>query len=110
MGYKEKLYNIQYLSFTIFIYLTYFVYITYAIGISKTIPTFLIDLNNYVRIYICLFLIWRFNPFKSKYEFTDLDRRIAFSAGLFILTTTVVNIYVVNTYLEKIKKIGKMII
>ena len=99
MGYKEKLYKIQYTSFTIFVYLTYFIYIAYAIGFSKNIPTFLIDLNYYVRVYICLFLIWRFHPFKSNYEFTDLDRRIAFSAGLFILTTTVV-----NTYIAQIEK------
>lgn len=100
MGYKEKLYEIQYTSFTIFVYLTYFIYTIYAIGFSKTIPTFLIDLNYYVRVYICLFLIWRFHPFKSNYDFTDLDRRIAFSAGLFILTTTVV-----NTYIAKIAKL-----
>ena len=37
--------------------------------------------------------MWRFNPFRTYYEFTELDRKIAFSAGAFILTTTVLNQY-----------------
>jgi hypothetical protein len=37
--------------------------------------------------------MWRFRPFKSKYEFTELDRKIAFTAGLFIFTTTALHKY-----------------
>ena len=69
-----------------------------GLGLSQLAPKVLYNLDYYVRIYICLFLIWRFNPLRSKYEFTDLDRKIAFSAGLFILTTTAL-----NKYLEQIK-------
>jgi hypothetical protein len=39
-------------------------------------------------------LIWRFNPLRSNYEFTDLDREIAFTAGVFILSTTSLQKYV----------------
>ena len=46
--------------------------------------------------------MWRFNPLKQTYEFTDLDRKIAFSAGVFILTTTIL-----NTYLNNIKDLIK---
>jgi hypothetical protein len=48
-------------------------------------------------------LIWRFNPFRTYYEFTDLDRKIAFSSGLFILTTTTLNKYLLF-FEDKIKK------
>jgi hypothetical protein len=65
-----------------------------AFGLSESVPRFLQSLDYYVRIYICLFLIWRFNPLRSNYEFTDLDRKIAFTAGVFILTTTALNQYV----------------
>ena len=40
--------------------------------------------------------MWRFHPFRTNYEFTDLDRKIAFSAGLFILTTTALNEYLLG--------------
>ena len=56
------------------------------------------DVAFYMRIYICLFLIWRFNPLRQFFVnkpivFTNLDRKIAFSAGLIILSTTVIKEY-----------------
>ena len=85
-----------------FIIISWILIIISALGFSQDASKFLEDLDYYVRIYICLFLIWRFNPFKTHYEFTDLDRKIAFSAGMFILTTTAL-----NQYLEKFKNIIK---
>lgn len=90
---KTKLHNLQNRIFNVFIYLTYLLTFISAIGISELAPTYLDSLDYYIRIYICLFLIWRFNPLRKNYEFTDLDRKIAFSAGLFILTTTALNEY-----------------
>jgi hypothetical protein len=61
-------------------------------------------IDYYVRIYICLFLLWRFNPFRKINKFTELDRKIAFTAGLFILTTTALNKYLDDAK-EKIKNV-----
>jgi hypothetical protein len=95
--YQEKL-------FDLIIYISYFLIIISALGISESAPKYLDHLDYYVRIYICLFLMWRFNPFRNHYEFTELDRKIAFSAGAFILTTTALNQYLV--YLKyKIKQL-----
>jgi len=96
MDVKKKLYTFQYNLFTVFIYLSYFLIIVSAIGLSAIAPKYLSSLDYFVRIYICLFLLWRFRPYKDKYEFTDLDRRIAFSAGLFMLTTTFINSYITS--------------
>lgn len=54
----------------------------------------LASVSYYIRIYVCIFLIVRFNPFysfftKKKLEFTELDRKIAYSSGITILTTDV---------------------
>ena len=97
----DKVTTYQNDAFTVFIILTYSVYILSAIGISKTAPAYLDDFDYYVKIYISLFLLWRFNMFR-KIEFNELDRKIAFSSGLLILTTTILNQYLVNTT-EKIK-------
>lgn len=99
---KQQLHNFQEFLFNIFIYLSYILIILSAFGLSQTVPTYLQSLDYYVRIYICLFLIWRFNPFRRQYEFTNLDRKIAFSAGVFILTTTAL-----NQYIEQLKSIVK---
>jgi len=85
----DKLTSYQNDAFTIFIISTYLVYILSAIGITKTAPTYLDDFDYYVKIYISLFLLWRFNMFR-KIEFNELDRKIAFSAGLFLFTSTAV--------------------
>ena len=101
---KTKLHNLQNKFFDTFIYLSYILTFISAFGISELSLTYLDSLDYYIRIYICLFLIWRFNPLREKYEFTELDRKIAFSAGLFILTTTAL-----NEYMELFKNKAKSI-
>ena len=63
-------------------------------GFSQKAPEYLSILDYYLKIYICLFLIWRFNPFRSKFQFTSLDAKISFNAGLFILTSTTLYQYI----------------
>jgi hypothetical protein len=101
---KSQLHRLQEILFNIFIVVTYFLIIISSFGISDSAQKYLKLLDYYVRIYVCLFLIWRFNPFRSYYEFTNLDRKIAFSAGLLILTTTAL-----NQYLNDIKNVIKQI-
>ena len=92
---QHKLHNYQEKLFNIVIYLSYTLIILSSLGFSQSAPKYLEILDYYVRIYICLFLIWRFNPFRTYYEFTDLDRKIAFTAGAFILTTTILQQYLI---------------
>ncbi len=101
---KQQLHNWQENFFNIFIYVSYILVILSAFGLSQSAPEYLKSLGYYIRIYICLFLIWRFNPFRRHYEFTNLDRKIAFSAGLFILTTTALDQYL-NIITDKIKNV-----
>ena len=98
----KQLHKWQEKIFDLFIYSSYILIIISALGLSETAPKYLQSLDYYIRVYICLFLIWRFNPLRSSYEFTDLDRKIAFSAGVFILTTTALNQYLTD-FKEKTK-------
>jgi hypothetical protein len=88
--------KIQEKGFSAFIYTSYFLIILTALGLSKFAPNYLKTMDYYVKIYVCLFLIYRFNPFRQQVEFTNLDRKIAFSSGLFILTTTAIDKYVMD--------------
>ena len=90
-------------------YLTYFLMIISFFGISVFAPSFVQSFDYYVKIYICLFLLWRFNGFRTQYEFTELDRKISFAAGLFILTTTILNTYV-NEIKQKTRDIVSAIL
>ena len=98
----DNLFSIQNHLFTFTIIISYILIFFSALGLSSIAPTYLKILDYYLRIYICLFLILRFNPFRKYFsiyknsdeKFNDLDRKIAFSAGLFILTTSILNTYV----------------
>lgn len=80
--------------FDIFIYVSYVLVILAWVNYSNTASIYLDWLNYYGKIYICVFLIWRFNPWRTQCQFTSLDCKIAYNAGLFMLTTTALNYYV----------------
>jgi hypothetical protein len=78
-------------------------YILFAVGLFSSAPQYIEKLDYYVKIYISLFLLWRFNPFRDL-KFTDLDRKIAFSAGMFLFTTSAVN-QILMKYLDNARNI-----
>jgi len=77
-------------------------------GFSQNAPEYLSTLDYYLKIYICLFLIWRFNPLRSKFQFTNLDAKISFNAGLFILASTALNEYVKFIEVDIVSKIKEV--
>jgi hypothetical protein len=77
---------------------TYILYIVVAFGLSATAPKYLDDLLFYTKMYVSLFLIYRFNPFR-RVKFTPLDAKIAFNAGIFLLFTTAIT-SVLSTYIN----------
>lgn len=79
--------------FDVFMWISYILLVVSAFGFSQSAPKYLYILDYSVRTYICLFLIWRFNPWRQEVLFNSLDRTIAFNAGLFILTSAVLNEY-----------------
>ena len=86
----DKLYKLQITIFNYIIFFSYALFFIAFFGIWASAPNYLDDLQYWTKIYVSLFLIWRFNWFR-KVQFTELDKKIAFSAGLFLLTTTFIN-------------------
>ena len=78
-----------------------------ALGLSANAPEYLDYLNSFIKIYISLFLIYRFNPFR-RVRFTGLDAKISFSAGVFLLATTAIA-SVLKNYLSEIRQYIKII-
>ena len=76
--------------FTWFILFLYVLIIATTLGLSAAAPKYLENAKNFLRIYVCLVLIWRFNPLRT-YVFKELDRKIAFHAGIIMLTTSVLS-------------------
>ena len=93
---SQKLHSFQERAFDIVFIILYLLIVISALGFSKNAQKYIEQLDYYIKIYVCLFLMWRFNPLRSQYEFTNLDAKIAFTAGFFILTTTILNEYLTN--------------
>jgi hypothetical protein len=66
-------------------------------------PKYLTIVTGYVRFYVCLFLIIKFNPFYTfgLSGFTELDRRIVYNSGLIILTTDTNLIEMIHSFIDK---------
>ena len=82
------------------LYLSLILYFTAYFGIMYSGPSdqeLMGLLDNAMKYYISLFLIIRFNPF-YKSNFTNFDRKVVFSAGIFLITTTAL-----GQYAKKIK-------
>lgn len=105
MPFNKNIHNFQDKAYDIIVYITWVLYLVIALGISANAPQYLNELQYYVKLYVSLFLIFRFNPFR-KVHFTELDAKIAFSAGVFLLTTTAIS-NILETYLTKINKMHK---
>lgn len=84
--------HIYYLSYAIF----YILYILSMIGFSFIAPYYLNYFTMVIKIYISLFLIWRFNIFRSKTPCTAYDKELIFTSAIFLLLTTAVGDYILN--------------
>jgi len=86
---KKKI-NYHFIFFNTLIYFNWIFIILTLLGISFINPYYSVLLSFIIRIYVCLFLIIRFNPFYNftpynNFHFTKLDKKVAFTGGLTIL-------------------------
>jgi hypothetical protein len=88
LRWQEKIFDIN----TILIYL---LLVASIVNARSNAHTYLLYLLQIVQIYVCMFLLWRFNPFfatkKQSKSFTDFDKKIAFNAGFILLTSNIIN-------------------
>lgn len=80
-------------------------------GVLYIDPQLIESLSNMVRLFVCLFLIIRFNPFR-KYVLHKYDGQVIFTAALFLLTNEGIEKYILSTRdnaVSSIIKIGKSI-
>jgi hypothetical protein len=101
MDYMNAFHKFQETVFNIFIAISWLLLILTFTGVFNEYPQVFYTVAFYMKIYICAFLIWRFNPLrqfllKKPIIFTSLDRKITFSAGIIILNTTVIQEYLSN--------------
>ena len=111
MGAYQLFYETNNFIFNVSIIIVWILVFTSIVNIyGEKTKEILSVITYYTRIYVCIFLILRFNPFysiitKRRFIFTDLDRKIAYSSGIIILTTDINLIETASNSFNKIRKI-----
>lgn len=83
---NKVLYNAQLTFLTYFTYIVKFSIIMYMIGATATKSKILLKINFFVKLILGIFLIYRFSSHRThRIKLTELDRKIAYSAGLYII-------------------------
>jgi len=76
----------------------------FILGFLNSKPLQFLEFNFVVKLFLGIFLIYRFNSFrKDKVKFTELDRKVCSSVGFYVITLSFIDI--INSYTEKIKEI-----
>jgi hypothetical protein len=85
----SQVYKYNYYFFNLLIIIIWIITFITLLGINLVNEKYINNITFFIHIYICIFLIIRFNPIYTfgDNEFTILDRKIAFSSALTILTT-----------------------
>jgi hypothetical protein len=94
---NKKLYYFE-LNFITFLNLINLICITlFIIGFFQVQPVLILQFNIFFKVILALFLIYRFNGYrKQKIRFTELDRKICFSTGVFIILISFIDIITFN--------------
>ena len=83
--------NLQASAYLWYAFIVTVTYLAVLIGLVGTAPEYIETLEKYIKVYVAIFLIWRFNPLTSTGKFTELDRKIVFASALTVLTTSALN-------------------
>lgn len=88
--FQEKIFNITF-------FILYGLYFIIALGLSTSATKYLETLDNLIKVYISLYIILRFNPFRHT-RFTEFDRKVVFTSAFYVLATTTINTFVKSYY------------
>jgi hypothetical protein len=99
---NKFLYNLQLQILYVFSLITKLIIFFYIIGVFTDKPVLFENINFVIKVCIALFLVYRFNGYRrKKIEFTELDRKAGYSAGMYILIISFINYY--NKYIEMLR-------
>lgn len=90
-------------AYNYYIIISYVIYFAVLIGVFSTVPQYVVVINSFIKIVIACILLYKFNPFQQNYILSKFEKKIVFSAGIYLLLTTFVGEYLVS-YQDKLEK------
>jgi len=65
-------------------------------GMFQFAPAYLIFITSFMKIYISFMLLYKFNPFRNTITITNIEKKMIFSSGVYLLLTTFIGEYLVQ--------------
>ena len=88
----------------------YVVYGLVFVGILSTVPHYVYIWNGFVQLGLCLFLMFRFHPFRKQYTMTIYDVKMIFGASTLLLLNTITLPVALSKILNKIQSNTQQIV
>jgi hypothetical protein len=110
---NKNIYNFELYFLKCLSVVTKIVVVLFFVGFLTDKPKFILEINFVIKFLLGLFLIYRFNKYrKNKITFTELDRKICYSVGIYIVIISLGEYLITFTDVirEQIIKITKPII
>ena len=83
---NKHIYNLELTFLKCLTIVTKITFVLFLVGIFNNKPTFILEINSVVKFLLGIFLMYRFNSYrKNKVTFTELDRKICYSVGIYIV-------------------------
>jgi len=71
-------------------------YIFVLFGMFQFAPAYLIFITSFMKIYISFMLLYKFNPFRNTITITNIEKKMIFSSGVYLLLTTTIGEYLIE--------------
>jgi hypothetical protein len=91
------LHSMQNVLFDIAIFTWYTLFVLTYFDMFKNANYYLDILNTVLKLYISVFLLWRFNNFRNV-EFTNLDKKVIFNGALYLFMSTLLVKFIVHKF------------
>ena len=88
----------------------YLVYDLVFFGILSTVPHYVYIWNGFVQLGLCLFLMFRFHPFRKQYSMSIYDVKMIFGASTLLLLNTITLPVALSKILNKIQSNTQQIV
>jgi hypothetical protein len=84
--------------------ITLIMFCIFIFGFVYNVPSIFIQFNFIIKVLIALYLIYKFNDFRTDtVKFTLLDKKICYSAGIYLFLFSFAD--VINSYFRELRKL-----
>ncbi len=82
------------------------IHIMYALvflGVFSSVPQYVFVWHLVVQLCLCLFLMFRYHPFRHAYSFKPTDASLIFGAAMLLFVNIVVSIPILYSYIHMVE-------